>query len=39
MSPPVFYRSVNVDGLSIFYREAGVRGAPVLLLLRTALVL
>jgi pimeloyl-ACP methyl ester carboxylesterase len=27
------YRSVDVDGLSIFYREAGPRHAPVLLLL------
>jgi pimeloyl-ACP methyl ester carboxylesterase len=29
----VFYRSVLVDGLSIFYREAGRPDAPVLLLL------
>jgi pimeloyl-ACP methyl ester carboxylesterase len=27
------YRSVNVDGIDIFYREAGTRDAPVLLLL------
>jgi pimeloyl-ACP methyl ester carboxylesterase len=27
------YRAVNVDGLSIFYREAGRRDAPTLLLL------
>ena len=32
-APPVFYRSVEVDGLSIFYREAGRADAPVLLLL------
>jgi pimeloyl-ACP methyl ester carboxylesterase len=29
----VFYRTIKVDGLSIFYREAGPRDAPVLLLL------
>src|SRR5438445_9673695 len=33
MQEPVFYRTVKVDGLSIFYREAGPRDAPVLLLL------
>ena len=33
MEPDVFYRTVRVDGLSIFYREAGPRDAPVLLLL------
>jgi pimeloyl-ACP methyl ester carboxylesterase len=33
MSNPVSYRSVPVDGLSIFYREAGPKDAPVLLLL------
>lgn len=33
MREPVFYRTVKVDGLSIFYREAGPRDAPVLLLL------
>jgi pimeloyl-ACP methyl ester carboxylesterase len=27
------YRTVDVDGLNIFYREAGAAGAPVLLLL------
>jgi pimeloyl-ACP methyl ester carboxylesterase len=27
------YRSVKVDGLSIFYREAGPKGAPTILLL------
>src|SRR5258706_813599 len=32
-SPTVFYRSVLVDGLSIFYREAGRPDAPTLLLL------
>jgi pimeloyl-ACP methyl ester carboxylesterase len=30
---PVFYRTIEVDGLSIFYREAGPKKAPVLLLL------
>jgi pimeloyl-ACP methyl ester carboxylesterase len=29
----VFYRSVEVDGLSIFYREAGPKDAPTILLL------
>ncbi len=33
MAQHVSYRSVNVDGLSIFYREAGPRDAPTLLLL------
>jgi pimeloyl-ACP methyl ester carboxylesterase len=30
---PTFYRTVGIDGLSIFYREAGPKDAPVLLLL------
>jgi len=30
---PTSYRSVQVDGLSIFYREAGPKDAPALLLL------
>jgi len=29
----VFYRTVKVDGLSIFYREAGPKDAPAILLL------
>jgi pimeloyl-ACP methyl ester carboxylesterase len=29
----VFYRTVEVDGLSVFYREAGPADAPILLLL------
>jgi pimeloyl-ACP methyl ester carboxylesterase len=33
MSQRVLYRSANVDGCSIFYREAGPRDAPVILLL------
>src|SRR6202166_4314967 len=33
MRAHVFYRTVKVDGLSIFYREAGPKGAPTLLLL------
>jgi len=33
MEQPVFYRTVNVDGLSIFYREAGPKDAPTILLL------
>ncbi|MGB8990373.1 MAG: alpha/beta fold hydrolase, partial [Candidatus Sulfotelmatobacter sp.] len=32
-SEPVFYRTVKVDGLSIFYREAGPKDAPTILLL------
>ena len=30
---PTFYRTIQVDGLSIFYREAGPKNAPTLLLL------
>ena len=30
---PVFYRTARVDGLSIFYREAGPSDAPTILLL------
>jgi pimeloyl-ACP methyl ester carboxylesterase len=33
MRPHVFYRTVKVDGLSIFYREAGPKDAPAILLL------
>jgi len=33
MSNPTFYRTIKIDGLSIFYREAGPKDAPVLLLL------
>jgi pimeloyl-ACP methyl ester carboxylesterase len=33
MKYPVSYRTVQVDGLSIFYREAGPKDAPILLLL------
>src|SRR5580658_5317819 len=33
MSHDVSYRTVKVDGLSIFYREAGPKDAPTLLLL------
>src|SRR5450432_130587 len=32
-TPTVFYRSVSVDGISIFYREAGRPDAPTILLL------
>jgi pimeloyl-ACP methyl ester carboxylesterase len=31
--PPVYCRSVKVDGLAIFYREAGPEDAPTILLL------
>src|SRR5258705_11739164 len=30
---PTFYRTTQIDGLSIFYREAGPKAAPTLLLL------
>lgn len=33
MTYPTFYRTTQVDGLSIFYREAGPKEAPTLLLL------
>ncbi|HEY1577096.1 MAG TPA: alpha/beta hydrolase [Terracidiphilus sp.] len=33
MTYPVLYRTVQVDGLSIFYREAGPQNAPTILLL------
>src|SRR5258706_6922870 len=33
MKTPVSYRTVQVDGLSILYREAGPKDAPILLLL------
>ena len=29
----VFYRTVNVNGVNVFYREAGLKDAPVILLL------
>ena len=31
--PTVFYRTLSVEGLTIFYREAGPRDAPTVLLL------
>src|ERR1700722_10730173 len=30
---PTFYRTIQIDGLSIFYREAGRKEAPTILLL------
>jgi pimeloyl-ACP methyl ester carboxylesterase len=33
MKHPTLYRTIQVDGLSLFYREAGPKDAPVLLLL------
>src|SRR5690349_8876228 len=33
MKYPTLYRAKQIDGLSIFYREAGPKGAPTLLLL------
>src|SRR2546423_10855915 len=31
MQHPTFYRTTQIDGLSIFYREAGPKDAPTLL--------
>jgi hypothetical protein len=33
MEHPTLYRTTQIDGLSIFYREAGPKDAPTLLLL------
>jgi pimeloyl-ACP methyl ester carboxylesterase len=33
MKHPIVYRTVQVDGISIFYREAGPKDAPTILLL------
>jgi len=33
MEHPTFYRTIQIDGLSIFYREAGPKDGPTLLLL------
>ena len=33
MNHPTFYRTVKIGGLSIFYREAGPKDAPTILLL------
>ena len=33
MGYPTFYRTIRIDSLSIFYREAGPVGAPILVLL------
>ena len=33
VTPPIFYRTIEIDGLSISYREAGAKDAPALLLL------
>src|ERR1043166_6787243 len=33
ITPTVFYRTLNVEGLEIFYREAGPGDAPTVLLL------
>jgi len=33
MKYPTLYRTTQIDGLSIFYREAGQKNAPALLLL------
>ncbi len=34
MKYPALYRTTQIDGLSIFYREAGSKDAPVILFLR-----
>ena len=34
MANQVYYRTVKVDGLTIFYREAGPKDAPTILLLQ-----
>ena len=33
MKYPILYRTIKIDGLSIFYREAGPKDAPTILLL------
>src|SRR4029077_21026862 len=33
MEYPTSYRAIHIDGLSIFYREAGPKDAPTILLL------
>jgi pimeloyl-ACP methyl ester carboxylesterase len=33
MKYPTYYRTIAIDGLSIFYREAGAKDAPTILLL------
>jgi alpha-beta hydrolase superfamily lysophospholipase len=33
ITPTVFYRTLNVEGLEMFYREAGPRDGPTVLLL------
>ena len=33
MNHPILYRTIQIDGLSIFYREAGSKDAPTILLL------
>jgi len=33
MQHPTFYRTIQIDEVSIFYREAGPKDAPTLLLL------
>jgi pimeloyl-ACP methyl ester carboxylesterase len=33
MQHPTFYRTIHIDGLSLFYREAGPKDAPTILLL------
>ena len=38
MEHQVFHRTVKVDGLSVFYREAGPEDAPVILLLLALLL-
>ncbi|PYI57943.1 MAG: alpha/beta hydrolase, partial [Verrucomicrobia bacterium] len=32
MEHPIFYRTIKIDGLSIFYRETGPKETPTILL-------
>jgi hypothetical protein len=34
-APVTYHRTAKVDGVNIFYREAGPKSAPVVLLLHT----
>src|SRR5438552_9604112 len=38
ITPTVFYRTLNLEGLEIFYREAGPRDAPTVLLLQLSIL-
>jgi hypothetical protein len=36
MEHPTYYRAIQISGLSIFYREAGPKDAPTVLLFSRA---